>query len=162
MCSSDLVSAGGALLAFVGTLPFLYLTSHGLVPAVLAFTLFIRGAGLSAIGIPSISAAYASVNRADLPMATTALNLVMRLGGPALSTLCATFLEWRLRSANADGDLSEAFTAAFVLLCALHALLFAAALRLPRSLDGAKEQGHEKTPDFSDPALLQAVEALAD
>jgi hypothetical protein len=44
----------------------------------------------------------------------------------------------------------------------LHALLFAAALRLPRSLDGAKEQGHEKTPDVSDPAPLQAVEALAD
>ena len=49
---------------------------------------------------------------------------------------------------------APAFTAAFVLLCALHALLFAAALRLPRSLDGAKEQGHEKTPDVSDPALL--------
>src|SRR6202044_1129480 len=50
------VSAGGALLAFVGTLPFLYLTSHGLVLAVLAFTLFVRGVGMSAIGIPSITA----------------------------------------------------------------------------------------------------------
>jgi predicted MFS family arabinose efflux permease len=106
------VSAGGALLAFAGTLPFLYLASHGLVLAVLASALFIRGAGLSAIGIRSISAAYASVERADLPMATTALNFVQRLGGP--------------------------------------------------TLNGAKEQGHEKTSDVSDPALLQAVEALAD
>ena len=158
------VSAGGALLAFVGTLPFLYLTSHGLDLAVLAFTLFVRGrpGAEPRIGIPSISAAYASVNRADLPMATTALNIVQRLGGPTLTTLCATFLGWRLRSANVNGGLSDAFTAAFVLLCALHALLFAAALRLPRSLDGAKEQGHEKAPDVLDPALLQAVEALAD
>ncbi len=156
------VSAGGALLAFAGTLPFLYLASHGLVLAVLASALFIRGAGLSAIGIPSISAAYASVERADLPMATTALNIVQRLGGPTLTTLCATFLGWKLRSASANGGLSDAFTAAFVLLCALHALLFAAALRLPRTLDEAKEQGHEKTPDVSDPALLQAVKALAD
>src|SRR5580698_10023459 len=34
------VSAGGALLAFAGTLPFLYLASHGLVFAVLAGALF--------------------------------------------------------------------------------------------------------------------------
>ena len=54
------VSAGGALLAFAGTLPFLYLASHGLVVGVLAGTLFIRGVGLSGIGVPSISAAYAS------------------------------------------------------------------------------------------------------
>ena len=37
------VSAGGALLAFAGTLPLLYLASHGLVLAVLACTLFVRG-----------------------------------------------------------------------------------------------------------------------
>jgi EmrB/QacA subfamily drug resistance transporter len=93
------VSAGGALLAFAGTLPFLYLASHGLVVAVLASSLFIRGVGLSAIGVPSISAAYASVKRQDLPMATTALNIVQRLGGPTLTTVCATFLGWRLASA---------------------------------------------------------------
>src|SRR6202790_1802616 len=54
------VYAGGALLAFAATLPFLYLASHGLVFAVLAGALFLRGVGLSAVGIPSISAAYAS------------------------------------------------------------------------------------------------------
>ena len=51
------VSAGGALLAFAGTLPFLYLASHGLVFVVLGCALFVRGMGLSAVGIPSISAA---------------------------------------------------------------------------------------------------------
>ena len=56
----------------------------------------------------------------------------------------------------------KAFSASVILLCALHALLFAAARRLPRTLDQAKEQGHEKTPDVSNPALLQAVEALVD
>src|ERR1700723_2523048 len=91
------VSAGGALLAFAGTLPFLYLASHGLVLGVLAATLFIRGVGLSGIGVPSISAGDAAVQRADLPMATSALNVVQRLGGPTLTTLCATFFAWRLR-----------------------------------------------------------------
>src|SRR6202021_2690873 len=63
------VSAGGAFLAFAATLPFLYLASHGLVVAVLACALFLRGVGLSAVGIPSISSAYASVRTQDLPMA---------------------------------------------------------------------------------------------
>ena len=40
------VSAGGAFLALVGTLPFLYLAGHGFVLAVLAPALFIRGIGL--------------------------------------------------------------------------------------------------------------------
>jgi hypothetical protein len=42
--------------------------------------------------------------------------------------------------AQSNASLSSAFTAAFLLLCGLHALLFAAALRLPLSLDKATEQ----------------------
>ena len=147
------VSAGGALLAFLGTLPFLYLASHGLVLAVLACALFVRGVGLSAVGIPSISAAYASVRRQDLPMATTSLNIVQRLGGPTLTTLCATFLGWRLGIAQPAANLSNAFTAAFTLLCGLHALLFANALRLPLFLGKATEQKLAEEP----PDLLEMV-----
>jgi MFS family permease len=130
------VAAGGALVSLAGTLPLFYLASHGLVVA-----LFVRGLGLSAIGIPSISAAYASVRRQDLPMATTALNIVQRLGGPTLTTLCATFLGWRLSGAmGADSvSVANAFTAAFALLCALHAVLFLAAVRLPLRVAGATE-----------------------
>jgi MFS family permease len=134
------VSAGGAFLAFVATLPFVWLASHGLVHTVLACTLFLRGVGLSAVGIPSISAAYASVRKRDLPMATTSLNIVQRLGGPTLTTLCATFLGWRLGITQSGITLSSAFASAFLLLCGLHALLFAAALRLPVSIDKAMEQ----------------------
>ena len=147
------VSAGGALLALAGTLPFLYLASHGLVFAVLAGALFLRGVGLSAVGIPSISAAYASVRKQDLPMATTSLNIVQRLGGPTLTTLCATFLGWRLGMAESSASLSSAFTAGFLLLCGLHAFLFAAALRLPLSLD--KENAQPLAEES--PALLEAV-----
>ena len=78
------VSAAGALLALVGTLPLYFLANHSLYLGVLVPALFIRGAGLSAIGLPSIAAAYASVRRQDLPMATTSLNIVQRLGGPTM------------------------------------------------------------------------------
>ena len=147
------VSAGGAFLAFAATLPFIWLASHGLVFTVLAGALFVRGIGLSAVGIPSISAAYASVRKQDLPMATTSLNIVQRLGGPTLTTLCATFLGWRMGMAQSTAGLSGAFTAAFVLLCGLHALLFAAALRLPFSIDEAMEQPVAEEPS----ALLELM-----
>jgi EmrB/QacA subfamily drug resistance transporter len=133
------VSAGGAFLALAGTLPFIWLASHGLSVAVLACALFLRGVGLSAVGIPSVSAAYASVKKRDLPMATTSLNIVQRLGGPTMTTLCATFLGSSLRSGHSHLSLSSAFVAAFILLCLLHALLFAASLRLPLSIDKTTE-----------------------
>jgi EmrB/QacA subfamily drug resistance transporter len=140
------VSAGGASLALAGTLPFVYLASHGLAIAILACALFIRGMGLSAVGVPSISAAYSSVRREDLPMATTALNIVMRIGGPTLTTVCATFLGWRLGPAYSRDAILSAFTAAFLLLCTFHALLFAAAMRLPLSVEGATEQALGAAP----------------
>jgi MFS family permease len=133
------VSAGGAFLALAGTLPFIWLASHGLSVAVLACALFLRGVGLSAVGIPSVSAAYASVKKRDLPMATTSLNIVQRLGGPTMTTLCASFLGWSLRSGHSHLSLSSPFVATFILLCLLHALLFAAALRLPISIGKTTE-----------------------
>jgi MFS family permease len=140
------VSAGGALLALAGTLPFLYLTTHGVIFTVFASALFLRGVGLSAIGVPSISAAYASVEKRDLPMATTSLNIVQRLGGPTLTTACATFLGWNLTAVRSAADFSSAFTRAFLLLCGLHALLFAATLRLPVSIDKTTEHAIADEP----------------
>lgn len=127
------VSAGGALAALAGTLPFIYLAGHGPASVLVAAALFVRGVGLSCIGIPSISAAYTSVKRDDLPMATTALNIVMRMGGPTLMTICATFLGWRL-AASTTAPVSNAYGAAFALLCGLHLVLFGAAMRLPRKV----------------------------
>lgn len=90
---------------------------------------------MSAVGIPSISSAYASVRKEELPMATTALNIVQRLGGPTLTTLCATVLGMRLATIHSQASASGAFTISFALLCGFHALLILAAMRLPRDLD---------------------------
>ncbi len=129
------VSAGGALLALVATLPLVLLASRGLNLLVLAPALFFRGMGQSAVGVPSISAAYASVDRGDLPMATTSLNVVQRLGGPVITTLCSSVLEWRL-GVPGSGDLkANAYACAFVLLCALHGLTLIAASYLPLRID---------------------------
>jgi MFS family permease len=126
------ISSVGALLALLGTLPFLYMPSHGADILVLAIALFIRGAGQSTVGIPSMSAAYASVDRAHLPMATTLLNVVQRLGGPILTTLSATLLASQLESQPPHPIGLGPYELAFLLLIAFHVLLVVAALRLPR------------------------------
>jgi EmrB/QacA subfamily drug resistance transporter len=127
-------SAGGATVALLGTLPFPYLSSHHLDVAILVGALFIRGIGISAVGVPSISAAYAAVPKEQLPMATTSLNIVQRLGGPTLTTLCATFLGWQL-ALHSPANVTDAFTISFALLCGLHAVLILAAVRLPLRLE---------------------------
>jgi EmrB/QacA subfamily drug resistance transporter len=129
------VAAGGAFLALIGTLPFLYLANHELNVMVLAVALFVRGAGQSAVGVPSISAAYASVSRRELPMATTSLNIVQRLGGPTFTTLSATFLGWLLAAQPAHQTSLTPYAWTFVLLGLLHAATAIAALRLPRSME---------------------------
>ena len=74
-------------------------------------------------------------------MATTALNIIQRLGGPTLTTLCATFLGWRLAESHVSDAAIAPFTAAFLLLCVLHGLLIVAAMRLPLSLPKPAERG---------------------
>src|SRR5271170_406826 len=127
------VSASGATLALVGLAPMVFLASHGLMTGVFVAALVVRGIGQGAVGIPSITAAYASVPKRELPMATTSLNIVQRLGGPTLTTVCATFLAWRMRLSG--GASAKAFVAGFALLCGLQALVLLSALRLPTRVE---------------------------
>ncbi|MGN8135264.1 DHA2 family efflux MFS transporter permease subunit [Paraburkholderia sp. 22099] len=129
------VSAGGALLTLLATLPMVYLATHGLNLLVLIPALVLRGIGMSGVGLPSLSAAYASVRQERMPMATTSLNIVQRLGGPTMTTLCATFLAWKLKSVDAGHAISSAYGGALLILCGIHAFAFLAAVQLPRRLD---------------------------
>jgi EmrB/QacA subfamily drug resistance transporter len=127
------VSASGATLVLVGLAPMVFLASHGLMTGLFVVALVVRGIGQGAVGIPSITAAYASVPKRELPMATTSLNIVQRLGGPTLTTVCATFLAWRMRLSG--GASAKAFVAGFALLCGLQALALLSALQLPTRVE---------------------------
>lgn len=135
------VSAGGALLALVATLPMLYLAARGLDLLVLVPALLLRGMGMSGVGLPSLTAAYASVSRQRVPVATTALNIVQRLGGPTMTTVCATFLAWKLGPGATGHAVSHAYAWAFLILCGLHASTFLGALQLPRRIDEVETRG---------------------
>lgn len=127
------VAATGALLSVLATATLAYLSTRPLNVAIFSVALFLRGAGLGGIGIPSITTAYSSIPRRDLPMATTTLNVIQRLGGPTLTTLVAIFLSWQLTLASptASTSTANAYTWAFALLCGLHLATFVAALAFP-------------------------------
>ena len=132
------LSAGGALLGCMATLAFLYLALHGLNLFILIPALFLRGLGMSAVGLPSMTAAYAAIPKQDLPMATTSLNIAQRLGGPIITTLCATFLGWRLGAHGSSPAVATAYAWAFLLLCIFQVAVFLAARQLPRHLDDVR------------------------
>ena len=94
-------------------------------------TLFVRGIDQGAIGIPSLSAAYSSVPKKDLSMATTTLNILQRLGGPIMTMAATIVIDWK----GADGARFFDFplSAAFIFLAALQGLLVLSAFRLPNA-----------------------------
>jgi predicted MFS family arabinose efflux permease len=123
------VSTAGALIGLIGTLPFLLVGAYEIPNIVICLLLWLRGTGLGSINIPSMSSAYADIPRERLPVATTALNIVQRLGGPIATTCLAIWLHASLAAHGADA--ASAFSSTFAFFCVLHALGVVAAYTIP-------------------------------
>lgn len=124
------VAISGAVFSLLSTLAIQWQATHGLNEPVLAAVLFIRGMGAGAVGLPAIALAYASIAKESLPMGAATLNIVQRIGGPTLTTLCALFLSWALQAHVSHFGLN-AWAEAFLLLGAFHACMLCATLWLP-------------------------------
>jgi MFS family permease len=124
------VSTAGALLGLIGTLPFVLVGVVEISDFVICLFLWVRGLGLGAINIPSMSSAYANIARDQLPVATTALNIVQRLGGPIATTCLALWLHTSMTGRASSAP--AAFASTFAVFCVLHALGVVAAYTIPR------------------------------
>ncbi len=120
-------AAGGTTLAFLGTLPFVFFGQEWPL-WFLVVTLFVRGLGLGAIGVPSLSMAYSSLPKSELANATTAVNIVQRLGGPIGTVSLALLFQHLLIQSQ-----GIAFSATFALLCAMHLMCALVVLMLPKT-----------------------------
>jgi MFS family permease len=148
------VSSSGALIALLGTLPFALCSAQGLSTWGMCLALFVRGVGLGCINIPSIAAAYGGIPKETIPVATTAINIVQRLGGPVATTAIALFLNSKMQAGAKNVSLSfsrgvfdvSAFVAAFWLLCCVHIACFIAALRLPLRPERSATETQERGP----------------
>jgi EmrB/QacA subfamily drug resistance transporter len=123
------VSTGGAFLTFLAMIPFLWMIHYRFSPVLAVISLLMAGAGHGAISIPSVSAAYSSTPKDKLAVATTAINIVQRLGGPLVTTGLAIVMAISLPYFPSPG--SRSFMIAFVLLIGLHLLAVITASRLP-------------------------------
>lgn len=121
------VVASGVILGVLGTLPFVWMTQRGLTTAGVEVGLMLRAAGQGAIGIPTISAAYASVPKEKLSLAATAVNIVQRLGGP-MATIAIAIV---VTMAAGPGVRGRSFLLPFLALLVIQLLALGCALRLP-------------------------------
>jgi len=121
---------GGIFLNVLGTLPFLWMSYRGEMSFFLVtISLVARGIGQGATGIPTIAAAYASVAKTELGLATTAINIVQRLGGPVATTALATLIS---TSGNARPSAEPgSFFYPLVALIFIQLLVLVSASRLP-------------------------------
>ena len=71
--------------------------------ALLAGTLVIRGIGLGCTMMPAMAAAYTVLSPQQVPRATSALNVVQRVGGSLGTALLAVILQGQIQDAFAAG-----------------------------------------------------------
>jgi EmrB/QacA subfamily drug resistance transporter len=103
----------GIILMAAATVPFAFVTSST-SEVLLGVTLFARGLGLGLSMMPIMAAAYFNLTHADIPRASTMLNIVRQVGGSVATALFAVVLERQIierthaRAGSAGLSLSSA------------------------------------------------------
>ena len=162
---TDRIGAGrvvplGLVAAVLGSFPYTQLTdATGYV--LLAAALWVRGIGLGMTMMPAMAAAYQTLDRASVPPATTAINIIQRVGGSVGTAVLTVVLERRIAAelpgasgglgalhggARAATPLAHAFGQTFWWALGLTAVAFLPAAFLPRKPPGAAPGAERAAP----------------
>jgi EmrB/QacA subfamily drug resistance transporter len=95
------VALVGLIVMTAGTIPFAFIDA-GTSYTLLAAMLVVRGIGMGATMMPSMAAAYATLDRGQIPRATSALNVLQRVGGSIGTALLAVVLQHQIVSGLGD------------------------------------------------------------
>jgi MFS family permease len=139
---------------------------------------FLMGLGMGAAMMPAMSAAYQTLQRQQLARATTALNIIQRVGGSIGTALLSVVLTHQLASrlpGSREGglgaaqslstsareriapDIAEAFGHTFWWAAGIIVLAVIPALMLPRHKPTAPEAAHGGAPSEVDAPVLIEV-----
>jgi EmrB/QacA subfamily drug resistance transporter len=89
------VALAGLLICTLGTIPFAAIQAD--TPyTLLAPILVVRGIGIACAMMPSMAAAFATLSHAQVPRATSALNVIQRVGGSMGTALLAVILQHQI------------------------------------------------------------------
>jgi MFS family permease len=89
------VVIAGLVMLMVGTIPFTQVSADTSF-ALLAGSLVLRGIGLGFTMMPAMAAAYATIERAQVPRATPMLNVLQRVGGSLGTAVLAVVLQHQI------------------------------------------------------------------
>lgn len=122
----------GIALAALGTIVFTQAGPSG-GGLMLALSLVIRGAGLSATNVAVMAAAYQGVERAEVPHASSVTRILMQVGGSFGTAVTAIILQQQLvgRPVGDHAQLAGAFDVTFWWAFGFTMLAFVPALLLP-------------------------------
>jgi EmrB/QacA subfamily drug resistance transporter len=125
------VTLFGLILLSVATIP-LAMLSPGTSLLSIGGVLFVRGVGVGATMMPAMAAAYAVLDHAAIPRATSALNVIQRVGGSIGTALLAVVLQNQLVGARTPAEVAHGFGHTFWWAIGLTALAALPALVLVR------------------------------
>jgi len=147
----------GVLLTTIASIPF------GLIGADtsmvwISVVMFIRGMGIGLAFMPAMAAAFASLERSELPHATPQLNVLQRVGGSIGTAVLAVVLQRELVGATSLADQAAAYGTAFWWTTGMTALAIIPCVVLLRAERAARlEKGEAATVDAE--TLAEAVAA---
>ncbi|PZF97945.1 MFS transporter [Micromonospora deserti] len=131
--------AVGALITTVGTLAYTQLPANP-NDVLLSASLLLRGIGLGAVGVPTMAAAYQQLPHSAIPRATSATNVIQRLGASFGTAVVALILQQQI-SDHATG--TDAYATTFWWSLGSVLLLLPLATLLPRRNQGRADNRHD-------------------
>ncbi|MBV9943823.1 MAG: DHA2 family efflux MFS transporter permease subunit [Solirubrobacterales bacterium] len=138
----------GVTLCTVATIPFALIGAHTSI-VWLSVAMFIRGMGIGFGFMPTMAAAFASLERSELASATPQLNVLQRVGGSMGTAVLAVVLQRALIGVHTPSGAAAAYGTAFWASACLSALAIIPCvilLRAERAARAAKvAQGEPET-----------------
>jgi EmrB/QacA subfamily drug resistance transporter len=90
------VALVGLTILTLGTIPFAFIDASSSY-TLLALLLVVRGIGIGGSMMPAMAAAYATLEGPEVPRATSALNVMQRVGGSIGTALLAVILQGQIK-----------------------------------------------------------------
>jgi EmrB/QacA subfamily drug resistance transporter len=146
----------GVIVTTVMTIPFGLVGAHTSI-AWLSVAMLLRGMGIGFAFMPAMAAAFASLERSELPDATPQLNVLQRVGGSIGTAVLAVVLQRALVGVHTIGGEASAYGTAFWASAALTALAILPCIILLRAERAARAAKGVSGP--SPGAMSEAVAA---
>jgi EmrB/QacA subfamily drug resistance transporter len=147
----------GVSVTTLATIPFGLIGAHTSI-VWLSVALFIRGTGIGFAFMPAMTAAFATLDKSEIPDASPQLNVVQRVGGSLGTAVLAVVLQRATAGAHSLGAAASGFGTAFWASIALTAVAVIPAVILLRAERAARAE-HPEIAEMEREALLEGVAA---